>query len=563
MPDTRCFYKSSTFTKGDPPDAEGLFSDPDELEALRWKEIQTIQREVFESICAESTHQLERVFFLYHPSLILQVLATFTYPNQDGLFQHDPEVTKDAAELLGPSCLNLNALQSACLSGEEELAVAIIDYVAKQSEIMSTKKVLYEFMSKVWGAGNTALHLASFMGMANLVKRLIDLGANVNKRNERHYRAVDCADDDTTRALFLNLIQVVRHPIRRTMSVGGNLPRRREGLTLEPTFPKLPEKGLQRSKAAHAKRYDPKPRWGNHDDVGRKWLAAKEDLPHGFEGGLLAPSGLARTKSLGLSSGSENCDKLEGRASGSRAGRRVHFDAKTLALDYAKTGDFIELKCTLENEAFKPALLQDGEESVFDIATRHLRLTLLHLASSYNHLAICQYLVEKGAYVNPKDREGWTPIHCAAAEGHDAIVRFLLSVSNIVIHPLNFDDESPCDVAADDHIRGLLKEKLARRVSHDTNAGSGKGLDGPTGELQRGSKPPSIKGGGSGLLRPTRSLNNRAGAPHKPFSPPLGLSKPLDAVRSATPPSAILPTPAPEPPGFVLRKPYQLTFASF
>lgn len=207
MPDNRNHYKSPLFSKDLQPDDEDEdpLSDSDEQEVQRWKEIQTLQKKVFEAICSESKQQLDSVLFCHNPSLILQVLVTFTYPNHDGLFQHDNDILMDAAELLGPSVLNLNALQSACMLGEEELALVIIDYVAKQSNIMSTKKVLYEFMSKVWGSGNTILHLASFMGMSNLVKRLIDLGANTNKKNERKYKAVDCADDDVTRALFLNI----------------------------------------------------------------------------------------------------------------------------------------------------------------------------------------------------------------------------------------------------------------------------------------------------------------------------------------------------------------------
>ncbi|ORY00071.1 hypothetical protein K493DRAFT_157822, partial [Basidiobolus meristosporus CBS 931.73] len=116
--------------------------------------------------------------------------------------RHEQEIIQDADELLGKSVENLNGLQIACMLGDEELALDILQYVAYESEKMDAKKVLYEFMSRVWGGGNTALHLASFLGMADLVKKLLDLGANTNKRNDRKYKPVDCADDDETRALF-------------------------------------------------------------------------------------------------------------------------------------------------------------------------------------------------------------------------------------------------------------------------------------------------------------------------------------------------------------------------
>jgi ankyrin repeat protein len=70
---------------------------------------------------------------------------------------------------------------------------------------MQARKILLEFLGKIWGDGNTILHLASFLGMSHLVQRLLDLGANASKRNHRSYSAVDCADDNETRDLFLKV----------------------------------------------------------------------------------------------------------------------------------------------------------------------------------------------------------------------------------------------------------------------------------------------------------------------------------------------------------------------
>ncbi|KAI9145201.1 hypothetical protein BKA69DRAFT_1015000, partial [Paraphysoderma sedebokerense] len=114
----------------------------------------------------------------------------------------EPEILVDANELLGPSVSHLNAMQIACLLGDEEIAMDILEYMAKEAEEMESKMILYTFLGSMWGNGNTTLHLASFLGMADLVKRLLELGANGNKRNDRKYTAVDCADDDTTRRLF-------------------------------------------------------------------------------------------------------------------------------------------------------------------------------------------------------------------------------------------------------------------------------------------------------------------------------------------------------------------------
>jgi len=43
--------------------------------------------------------------------------------------------------------------------------------------------------------------------MSTLVKRLLELGANPSKRNERGYRPVDCADDHETRDLFITVTE--------------------------------------------------------------------------------------------------------------------------------------------------------------------------------------------------------------------------------------------------------------------------------------------------------------------------------------------------------------------
>ena len=64
-------------------------------------------------------------------------------------------------------------------------------------------------------------------------------------------------------------------------------------------------------------------------------------------------------------------------------------------------------------------------------------------------------LIEVGADVNKRDRQGWTPLHHAASEGYLNIVRYLLKCSADV-RAVNRDNQIPLDVAEGDDVRKLL-----------------------------------------------------------------------------------------------------------
>lgn len=168
-----------------------------------------LEKALFTCINEDNRKLLASIFELYpSPTTILQILLTTTYPNRDNFYRHDPEDLFDAHELLGPpyviliSLEHLNAIQIACILGEEDIALDILEFITDITEDMEARKVLYEFMGRIWGDGNTTLHLASFMGMCDLVTRLIELGAATSKANNRKYKPVDCAGDDLTRNVF-------------------------------------------------------------------------------------------------------------------------------------------------------------------------------------------------------------------------------------------------------------------------------------------------------------------------------------------------------------------------
>jgi ankyrin repeat protein len=52
--------------------------------------------------------------------------------------------------------------------------------------------------------------------------------------------------------------------------------------------------------------------------------------------------------------------------------------------------------------------------------------TPLHWAAWYGHVEIARLLLQNGAEVNAKERNGWTPLHWAAYRGHFDILHLLV-----------------------------------------------------------------------------------------------------------------------------------------
>ena len=100
-------------------------------------------------------------------------------------------------------------------------------------------------------------------------------------------------------------------------------------------------------------------------------------------------------------------------------------------------------------------------------------LTPLHYAAMSGHLAILEYLLEKGAEIEAVDELfGWTPLHCAADNGHAKIVRFLLTHKGSVDAkddrvswtPLHF-----AEMNGDKEVLRLLKRSKASQHAKDMN----------------------------------------------------------------------------------------------
>ena len=151
-------------------------------------------------------------------------------------FGFDADILPEAHALLGTSTSPLNLIQIACMLGDEDIASDILDYVYEQTVPRGQKILLVQFLGQTWGDGNTTLHLASFQGMSDVVRRLLECGAATRKRNGRGYKAVDCTDDQVTREIFqsglesyasLSLDQLKVGSERRPTSMVSNSPPKR------------------------------------------------------------------------------------------------------------------------------------------------------------------------------------------------------------------------------------------------------------------------------------------------------------------------------------------------
>ncbi|KAI8621607.1 hypothetical protein BC830DRAFT_1093362 [Chytriomyces sp. MP71] len=109
---------------------------------------------------------------------------------KDTSAKFDVDIEIDAYKFLGAYVGSCTALQMALLKGHDSIAKDIID--------VSTK----EDLDIAFGGGNTALHLATLLGAKDIVKLLLERGANRHARNTKGFMPVDVLDDTEMRKLF-------------------------------------------------------------------------------------------------------------------------------------------------------------------------------------------------------------------------------------------------------------------------------------------------------------------------------------------------------------------------
>jgi ankyrin repeat protein len=383
----------------------------------------------------------------------------------------------------------------------------ILEFVYDFTAEIDAKKVLYEFMGRIWGNGNTALHLAAFMGLNELARRLLELGAAPNKVNERKYKPVDCANGEEMMDVFATVSECmlfefnfpVEPPVKQVELESEASKRIRAKSSTDLNSIKMEEDavglncksmfalGLKQNEFLHLT----KKRHSISNDSNIK-PPLSINLPHGTSipdqnSPLMSPIANSPIKSR-----EEMTRSLTRQSKPPKFLRKVTFDPETLIFDLCSTGDATDpeklsnLRECLGIALDAPVVPQKKRLSglkidVNEIYTPNQWLTPLHMACSSGNLAVVELLVcLAGSRVNLRDKEGWTALHCASAEGHMEIIKVLGRCQGwdggeerdgwiyppdgpIELNPRTRDGETPIEVALDENkaeIKALLDGML-------------------------------------------------------------------------------------------------------
>ncbi|ORZ24504.1 hypothetical protein BCR42DRAFT_91815 [Absidia repens] len=186
-----------------------LYHSPTKL----WRQLQTIIRtnndQDFERLCGDdyAPHVARALLSHCLPNDATMASASNKYRilqlNITTQLQHD------AQQLFGGSGRDLNALQMALFLQHETIARSILAFL----QHYASPADLEHFVNHTWGHGNSSLHLASFLGMENLVRLLLECGADTTHRNTRQYGPLD----GCTKSVCIQLLQPFYSPASTTI----------------------------------------------------------------------------------------------------------------------------------------------------------------------------------------------------------------------------------------------------------------------------------------------------------------------------------------------------------
>ncbi|KAI9230640.1 MAG: ankyrin repeat-containing domain protein [Piptocephalis tieghemiana] len=121
-----------------------------------------------------------------------------------------------------------------------------------------------------------------------------------------------------------------------------------------------------------------------------------------------------------------------------------------MVLDAARNGEVEILQSIL-----------DQHPSLREARLPGKNLRPMHLSASYAHTSAVQVLLHRGAELEARDGEGWTPLMCAVAEGAAEVVR-LLCKHGANVHSRSLEDEGMLDVVDSDPVRRILQQAGAK-----------------------------------------------------------------------------------------------------
>ncbi|XP_046893261.1 CARD- and ANK-domain containing inflammasome adapter protein [Hypomesus transpacificus] len=97
-------------------------------------------------------------------------------------------------------------------------------------------------------------------------------------------------------------------------------------------------------------------------------------------------------------------------------------------------------------------ILQDTDVNAVNSSNE----TLLHVAAEHGHLSIIELLLHRGAQLDVRDEEGYTPLHRAALRGHSQAVRGLVN-AGAPIYALDKQSKTPLHLSVKNKHLGTVK----------------------------------------------------------------------------------------------------------
>ncbi|KAI9012863.1 hypothetical protein BC832DRAFT_548205 [Gaertneriomyces semiglobifer] len=121
---------------------------------------------------------------------LLQDKGLTSQKHRDPTVKFDAELEMDAYKFLGAYIGQVTPLQLAILCGQDSIAKDILE------------RTLQDDLDIPFGGGNTALHLATLLGVRDIVKALLERGANWKAANAKGLTPLDIVDNADMRTLF-------------------------------------------------------------------------------------------------------------------------------------------------------------------------------------------------------------------------------------------------------------------------------------------------------------------------------------------------------------------------